>query len=89
MTGLTPITSKNSRDTLLPGIIVVSLPIRDRRRPRTTSAPWRETPRVPRFQSSKLGSDAVTHSAPAGVDLKQADDAVWLGIRQGRRAARR
>ena len=63
MTGLTPMTSKNSRDTLLPGIIEVSLPILTGAGPGDISAMARNA-RVPRFQSSKLGSDAAPIRRP-------------------------
>ena len=62
--GWTPITSKNSRDTMAPGVIVVS-PV-----PTTTGdgpdghLGHRAKLRVPFFQSSKFGSDTLPLRAP-------------------------
>ncbi len=61
--GRTPITSKNSRETVAPGVIVASPPMVTGVWPPDISAIALKL-RVPDFQSSKFGSDTVLFRRP-------------------------
>ena len=63
MTGRTPITSKNSRETLAPGTIADS-PLTTTGEDANAISAIEPKPRVPFFQSTKFGSDTLLLRRP-------------------------